>query len=544
MRVCFSVGPKSPQLINILSKSADNVEFSTYTNVADMIKESTMRHIFFDRIVISENILRNTESDLQALNNYITEFSDNTKIVFVCQGNTSGNSEIFNSFFNSPLYTPVLVDSVTTTKLLEFVKSDITELKAKYYSLDVRAPKSVVSKYSEEEKNIKPNGGTKVEKKGFFKSLFGGKKNDSSKIENQNSIKEDSTNEGKGTKTVSQNSDEKGSPNTISDVAIGTVVGAGVSTLKNGIDGNMNFNSSSPVSVGAPNFNDEISYNDSEEDNLGLGDLGEQHIDTGFLDDDAESEIEEALRYLENSNNSESIRDEENAPIIESFKEVIETKTPSKISPVIEKPLPSRGSNGKVSKYRLVIGERGVGVTSYIIDSSVKNANKGKRVLILDLDYKKNGVLSYIDTNAFFSRECNSGINNIRVYNEDGVDVLSNGYGVGVSYNSIRNLLSSGVLGNYDIVFIDCPLDCIDCLSEDLVSLCMTMIKVGGNKGSLLSTIDSLTNRVYISPKVEDLLFKNSKLDIVNKTEYYAEDIHFVKNTCFFGRGDWSSKID
>ena len=72
----------------------------------------------------------------------------------------------------------------------------------------------------------------------------------------------------------------------------------------------------------------------------------------------------------------------------------------------------------------------------------------------------------------------------------------------------------------------------------------MTMIKVGGNKGSLLSTIDSLTNRVYISPKVEDLLFKNSKLDIVNKTEYYAEDIHFVKNTCFFGRGDWFSKID
>ena len=541
MRVCFSVGPKSPQLIKILSKSADNVEFNTYNSVADMIKESTMRHIFFDRIVLSENILKNTSEDLQALNNYITEFSDNTKIVFVCQGNTSGNSEIFNELFNSPLYTSVLVDSVTTTKLLEFIKSDITELKAKYYSLDVKAPKSVVSKYSEDKSETKEIGGTKAEKKGFFKSLFGGKKNNHPKIENQKSDEEHSQTERKGTETVSKNTHEIPSRSSVSDVAMGAVVGAGVNALKNDLERNSNFNTSAPVSIGASNFNDDFSYNGFEEDNLGLGDLGEQHIDTGFLDDDAESEIEEALKNLENDS---SVVDEGVPPIVEKYQEIVETPIAPKISPVIEKSLPQRGVNERVSKYRLVIGERGTGVTSYIIDSSVKNATRGKRVLIVDLDYSKNGVLSYINTDSFFNQNCSRGINNIKVYTEDDVDIISNGYGIGVGEGSISSLISSGILGNYDIVFIDCPLDCISCLNEDLVSLCMTMIKVGGNKGSLLSTIDSLTNRGYISPKVEDILYKNSKFDIVNKIDDYVEDVYFIKNTCFFGRGDWSSKID
>jgi len=541
MRVCFSVGPKSPQLIKALSKSADNVEFNTYNSVADIIKESTMRHIFFDRIVISENILKNTREDLQALNNYITEFSDNTKIVFVCQGNASGNSEIFNELFNSPLYTSVLVERVTTTKLLEFVKGDITELKAKYYSLDVKTTKSVVSKYAEEKPEPKETGGTKVEKLGFFKSLFGGKKNNPPKIENQKPVEELPQTERKGIETVSKNTHEIPLGSGLSDVAVGTVIGAGASALKNDLEESLNFSTSSPVSSGALNYGDDFSHNDFEEDNLGLGDLGEQHIDTGFLDDDAESEIEEALKNLENES---SLVTEDVSPVEEEYEDRVETFVTPKVSPVIEKPLHYEGVNEKVSKHRIVIGERGTGVTSYIIDSSVKNATKGKKVLIVDLDYSKNGILSYINTDSFYNQNCNRGIDGIKVYTEDGIDVISNGYGIGVGESSITKLISSGILETYDIVFIDCPLDCIDCLSEELVSLCVSMIKVGGNKGSLLSTLDSLTSRRYISPKVEDILYKNSKFDVINKINDYEEDVYFIKNTCFFGRGDWSSKID
>ena len=68
--------------------------------------------------------------------------------------------------------------------------------------------------------------------------------------------------------------------------------------------------------------------------------------------------------------------------------------------------------------------------------------------------------------------------------------------------------------------------------------------KSWGNKGSLLAVLGKLTNREYVSPIVEDVLFKNSKFDIVNKIEYYLEDLTFMKKLCFFSRGDWLSKLN
>lgn len=543
MRVCFSVGPMSSKLINSISKSADNVEFSTYNTIADMIKESTMRHIFFDRLVFSEKILKNPREELQALNNYISEFSDNTKIVLICQGKNVENSEIFTELFNSPLYTVVLVDTVTTSILLEFVKGDITELKAKYYSLDIKEAKALTSKYSEESNKAPQGVVEKPEKKGFFKSLFGGKKNSPQKSEIQNPQKESSTTEGKGTEKVSQKSVETPSGSSVPDVAIGGVMGAGASVVKTGIDVIGTSVGSVPVSAGASNFGDDISYNDFEEDILGIGDLGEQHVDTGFLDDDAESEIEKALKELGEEDESLNNYDEEVAPVIEKYSRDIEVPVAKEVSPKIEEPLSPRGTNNKASKYRLVIGERGVGATSYIIDYSVHQASKGKKVAIVDFDYISNGVLSYIDTASFYEKGCSRGIDEYKLYSEDGVDILSNGYGLGVSEHSLDTLLDSNILESYDIVFIDCPIDCISSLDGELLTKCFAMIKVGGNRGSLLSVLDKLTNRELISPEVEDILYKNSKFDIVNKIEYYSEDVAFVKSKCFFGRGNWCNKL-
>lgn len=537
MRVCFSVGQMSSRLISAMAKSADNVEFSTYSSISEMIKESTMRQIFFDRIVFSEKILINTKDNLEALNNYITEYSDNTKIVFICQGGNSDNINLFSELFNSPLYTPVLVEKVTTKVLLEFVKGDIAELKAKYYSLDIKQATVVTSKYvGNEDKNIKPVEPS-VEKKGFLKSLFGGKKNSAPKIENQNPSKEPSITEGKGIEIDSKISNEIPSRNIPSDIGIGGFIGAGVGTLENGIEGNIPSYSDVLGSVGGADFNSEFSYNELEEDNLGLGDLGEQHIDTGFLDEDAENEIEEALKNIDAT-------DENKGNFSNTYNEVINNQVFEEKNNIIEDTLLHRESTKKRSKYRIVLGERGTGVTSYIVDSSVKSVNNGKRVLIVDLDYKKNGILSYIDTNRFFNGNFYKGVDNIKVYSEDGVGIISNGYGVGLNSNSISALLSSSLFDKYDIVFIDCPLDCIDCLSEELISSSIAMVKVHGNKGSLLSTIDSLTNRKSISPNIEDILYKNSKFDIINKIDDYNEDLQFIKNICFYGRGDWFSKIN
>ena len=544
MRVCFSVGPLSSKLINSISKSADNVEFSTYLTIADMIKESTMRHIFFDRIVFSEKMLKNPREELQALNNYITEFSDNTKIVFICQGKNVENSEIFTELFNSPLYTVVLVNTVTTSILLEFIKGDITELKAKYYSLDIKEAKALTSKYSGDlhSSETPSEVAKKPEKVGFFKSLFSGKKNSPRKIENENSKEDTVITERKGGEKVSQNNVDLPLGSGVKDVALGGILGANAQLVKNGIDTVGNSIEEVLVSDGTPNLGSQFSYNELEEDNLGIGDLGEQHIDTGFLDDDTESEIEKALKRLEQEEDMSNDFEEKIVPCIEDYSEGLEITPSEELSSVLEETLVPKG-NDKELRYRLVIGERGIGATSYIIDYSVREASQGKKVLVVDLDYIKNGVLSYIDTNAFYAQGCFNGVNTLKPYNEDGVDVLSNGYGVGVLSYNIDTLTNSNILENYDIVFIDCPIDCISCLSEDLLSKCITMIKVGGNKGSLLSVLNMLTSRGLISATIEDMLYENSKFEILNKIEFYNEDVNYVKTQCFFGRGDWSSKI-
>lgn len=544
MRVCFSVGPMSQKLISTISKSADNVEFSSYSDIASMIKESTMRHIFFDRIVFSEKILKNPEVELKALNDYIAEFSDNTKIVFICQGKGTNNHEIFNNLFDSPLYTVVLIEKVSTNILLDFVKGDITELKAKYYSLDVKSIKSMTSKSPEGVPKEKEVPLAKKEKKGFFKSIFGGKKNNHQKIENQKSDIDGSSNSGKGDNLVSQNSLEVGAGIVSSGVALGTEIGAGASAIKTGVDVIGSVVDSVPVSSRTSDFNDQNSYNSLDDDFLGLGGLGEQHVDTGFLDDDSQNEIDEVLKSLEDDEGARvTYNNEEEISDIDNYNKNVEQDVVENRSSTLDDSLSPRGSSNEL-RYRLVVGERGIGSTSYIVDYSATQASKGKKVLIIDLDTVDNGILSYIDANSFYGNDRDCGIERMLVYTEDNVDILSNGYGRSVSKESVGVLVSSGLLDKYDIVFIDCPIDCIGNLSEDLVSKCVTMIKVGGNKGSLLSVISKLTSREYISPYLEDLLYQNCKFNVVNKIDYYLEDLSFLRDTCLFGRGNWLNKVN
>lgn len=544
MRVCFSVGPMSQKLISTISKSADNVEFSSYSDIASMIKESTMRHIFFDRIVFSEKILKNPEVELKALNDYIAEFSDNTKIVFICQGKGTNNHEIFNNLFDSPLYTVVLIEKVSTNILLDFVKGDITELKAKYYSLDVKSIKSMTSKSPEGVPKEKEVPLAKKEKKGFFKSIFGGKKNNHQKIENQKSDIDGSSNSGKEGNLVSQNSLEVGAGIVSSGVALGTEIGAGASAIKTGVDIIGSVVDSVPVSSRTSDFNDQNSYNSLDDDFLGLGGLGEQHVDTGFLDDDSQNEIDEVLKSLEDDKGAKvTYNNEEEISDIDNYNKNVEQDVVENRSSTLDDSLSPRGSSNEL-RYRLVVGERGIGSTSYIVDYSATQASKGKKVLIIDLDTVDNGILSYIDANSFYGNDRDCGIERMLVYTEDNVDILSNGYGRSVSKESLGVLVSSGLLDKYDIVFIDCPIDCIGNLSEDLVSKCVTMIKVGGNKGSLLSVISKLTSREYISPYLEDLLYQNCKFNVVNKIDYYLEDLSFLRDTCLFGRGNWLNKVN
>lgn len=517
MNVAFLIGPKSEKIASSMANSADNIKFFTYSDIRSMIKESTMRHVFFDRIVLSEGVLGNAEEELGALNGYITDYSDNTSVVMVCKSGSSEKIEVFSKFFNSPLYTPVIADKVTVTKLLEFVKGDILAIKADYYTLENKEVKAVTNKYVEEPKKEVSKPVEKPAKKGFFASLFGGKKNEPPKVENQKVVEEPLTTERKAEETVSNFSEEESSSSFTPEVGSSGLGSSDWELPKNEIEGIASSVQEVLGSLGESDSDEGFSPEIGEADDLSIGGFGESHVDTGYLDDEDEQELVNSLGVT-----NEEVEDEVKDGVIEE--------------PVVEE---STSEPLETDKISLMIGMRGLGLTTRIVNKAVSMVEQGLKVLIIDLDYKENGLLSFIDTDNFYNKGCNNGIELKKTYEEDGVSLISNGYGKGISQDSLVGLLeSSEVYWKYDCIILDCPLDCMDCLNKDILESSSIFIHVNGNKGSLTSTIKYLT-----SNELEDTLFERSVVSVDNKIIEYDEDVSSLKKSMLFGRGDWLSKL-
>ena len=107
MLVSISIGSKSRAVINTLKVSADNFDFATFSSMKELIKSATLRHISFDRIVFSSEILNQSspEKDLEALHEFITNHSNQTELVFIIKGSSESENnldKVFCSMFNSP----------------------------------------------------------------------------------------------------------------------------------------------------------------------------------------------------------------------------------------------------------------------------------------------------------------------------------------------------------------------------------------------------------------------------------------------------------
>ena len=180
MVVAFSIGDKSQVVINTLKKSADDIDFYTYINIQEMIRESMLRHISFDRIVFSTKILSKSdpEGDLRELNEFIKNNSNGTEIVMIIQGKKQeGNSidEVFINMFNSPMYTPIILEKASPASLLQILKDDITALKTRYYTFDIKkVDRAIVSIDKKDDvKEEKKSQESQKKKKGMIKRFFG-----------------------------------------------------------------------------------------------------------------------------------------------------------------------------------------------------------------------------------------------------------------------------------------------------------------------------------------------------------------------------------
>ena len=150
MVVSFSVGSaeKNKKIINTLKKQADNVNFYSYSTIQELIKEASTRHLEFKRVIFSTAILNDVQEDLNALNDFIKNYSTSTEVVMILS--EPGEDEIFNSIFNSPMYTPVILPKATARNVLDLVRNDIMELKTKYYTFDKGVAEECSPKNEEE----------------------------------------------------------------------------------------------------------------------------------------------------------------------------------------------------------------------------------------------------------------------------------------------------------------------------------------------------------------------------------------------------------
>lgn len=543
MEVAFSIGPKSLAVINRLKTLADNISFHTYPDIRSMVKEAMLRHISFDRIVFSTVLLQDqngnlsvedVEGDLRELNEFIKNYSDNTSIVLITNQGTKELevTEIFKSMFNSPMYTPVIMSKTTPKNLLEIVTEDITTLKTKYYVLDVDKDKTIVSSNESVEKKSETettkSSAEKKKKGGFFSGLMGGKKKSpdvSTPVQEVKQEAEDVVNK------VEEASE------------ISTDFSAGPKSVFNGFGGESSSNSNSESNNFTKNVFDSQNSSSSdgmesstmgfsdptgEDDMLSLGEMGEQHTDTGFLDEEEEENDEELQEYIRNQHHTlEEDKSEEPVAV---------RQEPVYTPPIkAEKEEPKKDTN-----IDMVLGMHGSGSTSAVVNEAMDlYQSKGAKVLIIDLDYRENGLLSFINVEDFYNKGYSRGISRRRIYNEDGIGILSNGYGTAITSSELLTLLRSGIIRKFDEVLIDCPIECLNIVTKDILKLCNLLVFTNIDRSDLLSTSLGLTDRSTVSLDVERFIMKTCIVDCPEGKSLSEEDIDYIRDNCLFANGCW-----
>lgn len=499
MDVCLSMGNSSEKVVSMLSKVADNVKFYSYRTVGDMIKDAKLRHLEFDRMVLSKVIFSNPDKEFEMLNSFIREYGSNTEIVLVVsEGDENGIVRSFKKYFDAPMYTPAILVKGTSRALLDLIQLSVLEVKTKYYILD-----------ADEE-----SGGT--------------------------------SDVSAGTSTGEQD-EESGSVGSSSN---GFGFGSGPSSVYSGYGGNVSsdWNSSEKEYTENSEYGDEDG-GDDDDDELSIGDLGGQHTDTGYLDDFDDAELAAQFDEGKGKRGKKGVAKKDEVSNLDSDDPSIEIDPEEQRAQYEEKVIES--VNRRYEKeltisanlnIDLVVSAGKYRCTQDMIDEALDLYRRdGAKVLIIDLDTTSNRILSLLHTSNFYSNNCQEGITKQRVYVEDNIGICSNGFGVPVTSKDIKALLSSKMIRKYDIVFIDCPTECLGIFDEELIRMCHVLVFTGGALEDMSNVTLGLTNRSIVKLEVEKYIMRNCEVEV--KGTLRKDDVEFLRDNCLFANGCWLDKI-
>lgn len=176
------VGPNSNKIISEhLSKLNDSIDLTSYDTLKTLIKVSTMRRKFFERIVFSSKVFSNNpEKDLKELSSYLYENSSGTTLVLVVKEDQVDLVKKFNKIFKSPLYAIAFIDNPAVKDLMNVVSLTVDEVKERYKNKGTSKQEGVEQPevQKQQQVNLQHQGTEVVEKpkkQGFFSRLFGKK---------------------------------------------------------------------------------------------------------------------------------------------------------------------------------------------------------------------------------------------------------------------------------------------------------------------------------------------------------------------------------
>ena len=577
MKVMLSCGTNSEKIIKETSKSLDNVDFIYFASVDEFIHQSRLRHLAFDRLIFT-NKFASSDEDMSKLCDFVRNEQSGVTVVMILSKTQANLEVIFKTYFDSPMYTLMYIDRPTAKCMVDAVKLPIVDLSARYYLLD----------------KPKENGG-KNSKFGLFK---GGKKNKNQNPQTGKNPEDSSITTPNWGENGANNSGDATEENSGLTGETDGVDGGNSENLDNGDTENTSFgfDGFSPDGDGMGESNNfDSNGNDMD---LSIGDYGMMHSDSGFVGDDELSELEEYARNRESGNTvedgnsvagvsgvgvdgkvaapmgigvdgrvgtdttptrvkasryafddgedngtssyarddeySESV-DEGNSGIDEISENGYAQGDQMSIGTGVDRN-PQEVNSVEETQVVVCTGLRGSDVTSSIVQTATDDVSRGLKVLIVDLDIKANGILGFItDVRDFYSKAVR-GLSSLNVYTDDGIDIISNGYGEDVTLGDVAKLEKSSIFNNYDRVYIDCPLDCLQVIPDRVFKACYIDLYVVADISKYIETSIAFEDRDCVSLQKELHIIDNRELVCEQISD---EDKAYLNDIMLFPYGTW-----
>ena len=517
-RILIRIGNNDDRIIDALIREIDNIELSSYPTVDEFLAKTEQQQFVWKRLCVSRDFFGSSDEEVKAnmekLNSYVKGKASNTTIVYLVNGQDKEfalkDIDDFNSVFHSPMYTPfIAMPGSNIVDITAMVKEDLPIIKAAYYTtvLEEQFNKTTVA-----EKFGFANLGQKI------KGVTGSSKGEESETETSSEEVIDESPESplnNGEVTSDWDSDDFENFGESGE----NFDGSEWSSPESVSDGNSSENITSWEDLTSESENGGVSEGVSEsdgvedsDDDFNLSGFGNMHADTGFLGEDEEVESLEELQ-------DGKLKQGTDYPIgdvnVTSFEDLNGTSVNSKV--------------------KIYVGIRGTGVTSFLVGEALDLVSQGSNVLIVDLDYDRHGVLSYVDLSAFNNREG-------KIYREDGVNILSVGFGSDerISVKAIIEKISQ----RFDKVFVDCPIEFVSEL-EDTLGSCEIFLCCADNIGALMTTQAMLENRKYVPVKVEKHLCKRKGMLFSTGAETdFKEDIIKANRDWSLPYGNWIRNLE